>query len=261
MKLLYILVLCMLFSLNLKAEEKSFILYYNEFQKECPQDKASYTAFFNFSDYDKKTGTIQIFNQDGNLVRELKGTNIGMPSTSSMMLLQAGKMPNSVQTGNIKSYYHNGILKEASSYYNFQRHGGFSSYYPSGQQKRGEIYDQGTLIVGNCYTRTGKDTTYYESDRMPEFPGGQDALMSYLGAYVNYPIEAQQRGIQGNVLVSFIITSEGEITEAKVGKSIHPLLDEEALRVINAMPKWIPAIQDGNRVNTRYMLPVNFILK
>jgi len=95
-------------------------------------------------------------------------------------------------------------------------------------------------------------------EQMPMFPGGQKALMEYLAANVQYPESMGDTCAQGRVVVSFVVERNGSIAEPKVVKSVHPALDEEALRVVNAMPKWIPGSQNGERVRTKYTIPITF---
>ena len=95
-------------------------------------------------------------------------------------------------------------------------------------------------------------------EQMPMFPGGQKALMDYLAANVRYPDIMGDICAQGRVVVSFVVERDGSITEPKVVRSIDPTLDKEALRVVNAMPKWIPGSQNGERVRTKYVIPISF---
>ena len=97
-------------------------------------------------------------------------------------------------------------------------------------------------------------------EQMPSFPGGVSALMSYLSSETEYPYEALNNKIQGRIIVTFVIERDGSICDAKVVRSVHPLLDEEALRVINKMPKWIPGMQRGGAVRVKYTLPITFTL-
>jgi len=97
-------------------------------------------------------------------------------------------------------------------------------------------------------------------EEMPEFPGGMGECMKFLGKNIKYPTQAQENGIQGRVIVQMIVTKEGDIAEAKVVRSVDPLLDAEALRVINSMPKWKPGKQKGEAVNVKYTIPVMFRL-
>lgn len=94
--------------------------------------------------------------------------------------------------------------------------------------------------------------------QMPMFPGGQRALMNYLAENVHYTDEMAEICAQGRVIVTFIVETDGSITEAKVVKSVHPLLDEEALRVVKAMPKWTPGAINGKLMRNRYTMPVIF---
>ena len=111
------------------------------------------------------------------------------------------------------------------------------------------------------YNGTDNDKSYDVVDEMPEFPGGVGARMQYLAKNVKYPVEAQRKGQQGNVVVKFTVEKDGSITNSHIVRSISPLLDAEALRVINAMPKWIPGRHHGKAVSVGYVLPVSFALQ
>ncbi|MBR5061377.1 MAG: M56 family metallopeptidase [Prevotella sp.] len=103
---------------------------------------------------------------------------------------------------------------------------------------------------------------YFDNvEQMPEYPGGQEELMKFLQTNVKYPKEATDKGIQGRVLVQFIVKSDGSISDAKVVREAHPLLDAEALRVVKSMPKWKPGMQSGKIVNVKYVIPVTFRLQ
>jgi len=98
------------------------------------------------------------------------------------------------------------------------------------------------------------------AEEMPEFPGGMAECMKFLGKNIKYPAEAITNKIEGRVIVTIVIRKDGSVTDAKIVRSIHPLLDEEALRVISLMPKWKPAKHKGEAVNVMYTLPVMFRL-
>ena len=98
-------------------------------------------------------------------------------------------------------------------------------------------------------------------ENMPEFPGGMRECMNWLGKNVKYPVIAQENGIQGRVLVQFIVTEEGNLEDIAVVNSVDPYLDAEALRVVRAMPKWKPGMQQGKVVKVKYTLPVMFRLQ
>ena len=97
-------------------------------------------------------------------------------------------------------------------------------------------------------------------ETMPEFPGGQMALLQYLSKSIKYPVIAQENGIQGRVSCSFVVNKDGSIVDAEVIRGVDPSLDKEALRVINSMPKWSPGKQRGKPVRVAYTLPINFQL-
>ena len=104
------------------------------------------------------------------------------------------------------------------------------------------------------------DKTFDVVEQMPEFPGGQIAMLDFLSKNIRYPEEAHKAGIQGRVVATFVVEKDGSISNAKVMRSIDPLLDAEALRVISSMPNWIPGKQDGKPVAVKYTIPVTFKL-
>ena len=97
-------------------------------------------------------------------------------------------------------------------------------------------------------------------EQMPSFPGGKDALNQFLSSNIKYPVEAEEKGIQGRVICTFIVERDGSISDAKPAISVDPLLDKEALRVISSMPKWNPGKQRGSAVRVKYILPITFRL-
>lgn len=99
------------------------------------------------------------------------------------------------------------------------------------------------------------------AEQMPMFRGGDRELMEYLKSHVQYPKECEEKNIQGRVIVNFVVERDGSITQAKVIRGIHPLLDAEALRVVNGMPKWLPGRQAGTVVAVKYTIPVTFRLQ
>ena len=98
-------------------------------------------------------------------------------------------------------------------------------------------------------------------EQMPSFPGGPSALMKYLSENVRYPVVAQENGVQGRVVVSFVVEKDGHITDVKVVRSVDPSLDKEAARVVKSMPNWIPGKQNGSAVRVKYNVPVSFKLQ
>ena len=98
-------------------------------------------------------------------------------------------------------------------------------------------------------------------EKMPEYPGGQAALFEYLSKNVKYPADAEKKKIEGRVLVTFVVNTDGSITDIEVVRKAFPSLDAEAVRVISGMPKWIPGEQKGQKVRVKYTVPLNFRLK
>ena len=96
---------------------------------------------------------------------------------------------------------------------------------------------------------------------MPQYPGGMQAMLSFLQENITYPKDAQEKKISGRVLVTFVVEKDGSISNVETVKSVFPSLDEEAVRIVKAMPNWKPGKQNGKVVRVKYTLPISFSLK
>ena len=105
-----------------------------------------------------------------------------------------------------------------------------------------------------------QDEVFVVVEEMPEFPGGEKALKEFIGRTVKYPADAIKENIQGKVFVTFTVKSDGTVGDAKIARGVNPLLDNEALRVVNLLPVWKPGKQRGQDVNVAYTIPVQFAL-
>ena len=108
--------------------------------------------------------------------------------------------------------------------------------------------------------KTDNDSIYNIVDEIPQYPGGEKAMMEYVAKNVKYPQEAKDKEIQGRVFVSFVVEKDGSVSTVKVLRGIGGGCDEEAVRVVSSMPKWKPGIKDGKPVRVSYMMPLNFKL-
>jgi periplasmic protein TonB len=95
---------------------------------------------------------------------------------------------------------------------------------------------------------------------MPEFPGGDKAMLKFVCDNLHYPVSARDKGIQGKIYVNFVISETGKVQNVKVIRGVHPLLDKEACRVVQSLPDWIPGRQDGKRVKVLFTIPINFAI-
>ncbi|AKD02514.1 energy transducer TonB [Pontibacter korlensis] len=113
-------------------------------------------------------------------------------------------------------------------------------------------------IEGGTGEISAPPTTYIHVEQMPQFKGGTSALAAYLSKKIRYPDPARRNGVEGTVVVTFVVSTSGEITDVEVLKGLGFGTDEEAARVIKSMPKWEPGRQNGRNVPVRYTLPISF---
>ena len=132
----------------------------------------------------------------------------------------------------------------------------------NGVQSNAEIdkVSSGTMAVEDLKDRE-QEITYDEVEVKPSFPGGLTALTQWLNGNVNYPAKAAKDGVEGRVIVEFVVEKDGSINDVKVVQSVDPLLDKEAVRVVKSMPSWIPGKQNGKPVRVTYSVPIVFRLQ
>jgi protein TonB len=136
------------------------------------------------------------------------------------------------------------------------------SFDVKGNDEGAEVLKAKEIIVQEAEKPKEEETKVFDVvEQMPSFPGGMGALMQYLSSHIKYPVVAEENGIQGRVICTFIVERDGSITDTRVARSVDPSLDKEAVRVINSMPRWIPGKQNGSACRVKFTLPVTFKLQ
>jgi protein TonB len=131
-----------------------------------------------------------------------------------------------------------------------------------GNDESGEVLKAKEVIATEPVKPKEEENKVFDVvEQMPSYPGGMGALMQYLSSHIKYPVIAEENGIQGRVICTFVVERDGSITDVRIAKSVDPSLDKEAMRVVSSMPKWIPGKQNGSAVRVKYTLPVTFRLQ
>jgi len=252
-------------TLALNAETVTDVVYKNdEPQKQVPVKKGKKDATI-------KTGgnqTIQVVEQDKtataeqlqSYTAELQETE---PNVAVIMLntKKKGEEPLLIVDGKIATIEQVRALPRdaVASVGTMREEAAISSY--------GEKAKYGALIITTVKhqkeiynEQISQPDVFDKVDEAPQFPGGMAGLMQYLSSNIRYPEDAREAGTQGRVIVSFIVEKDGSISNAKVAKPTYSSLDEEALRVVSAMPNWMPGKQNGQAVRVKYSVPVSFRL-
>lgn len=157
--------------------------------------------------------------------------------------------------------YTNGKLRYVENYKNDEWHGQVIGYFPNGNVRRKEIYDNGKFIEGACYSNAGGDTVFYKRFEQPQFNGGKLGLAKYLQETATYPQRAKEMLTEGKIYLKFIVDEVGSIQHITVLRGIGYGCDEEAIRVIKAMPNWIPGTEDGIPQKVWHSLSIDFRLR
>ena len=131
-----------------------------------------------------------------------------------------------------------------------------------GNDENGEVLKVKEVIATEPVKPKEEENKVFDVvEQMPSYPGGMGALMQYLSSNIKYPAIAEENGIQGRVICTFVVERDGSITDVRIAKSVDPSLDKEAMRVVSKMPRWIPGKQNGSAVRVKYTLPVTFRLQ
>lgn len=162
--------------------------------------------------------------------------------------------------GKYKEWYNNGKIHCDIDYKNGKFDGLILTYWENGKLKREEDFLDGKSIGGICFDSLGNKLDYSPYEIMPIFPGGERALLNYISKKLEYPFEMQRQGIQGKVIIRFVIDKDGRATNIDIIKGSRNEFNQEAIRIIKSLPQWKPGIQDGEIVKVYYTLPINFSL-
>lgn len=160
-----------------------------------------------------------------------------------------------------RHYYANGATVHwTDEYVDGKQHGELRSYYPQGQLKRIERYLAGEFQSGECFREDGTPREFTRMQQVPEFPGGEAAMKEFIKKNFEYPRKARKNGVEGQVLISFVVDKTGEVTDIRVIRDIGWGCGQEAVRLLRIMPRWTPGLSDDNPVKVRYSMPLNFYL-
>lgn len=154
-----------------------------------------------------------------------------------------------------KSYYKSGKIHLLIPYHQGKNHGDFISYWESGKLKRKDLFKNGKFVEGTCWDEEGVEVPFYRFEINPVFPGGLEAMHQYV--IDNFDVSQVPVGsTYSSVQVSFYIDTDGSVIDAKMKKTADPMTNYQAIKLVMDMPKWSPAMQDGNPVKVKRTLPI-----
>jgi len=241
----HLLLLLSLLALKLLAYSQTETEYLDQRLRKLPgKEGAEYYRTIQFEDKKKSSKTEITYFVTGEKYTETKSNKT--PGGSY------------VYQGLAQKWYKNGQLFYATQYEQGKKVGEALGYYPSGKLKRRENFVNDKLEKGELFNEDGTPASFYPHEMTAEFPGGYTALSTFLKRNLKYPPDALRNNKQGMVVVKMIIDETGKMTSSEVVKKVYPALDEEALRIVNAMPDFKPAMEEGLAKEFTYTLPIRF---
>ena len=151
-----------------------------------------------------------------------------------------------------------GFLEQTRCYENGRLHGYFVDYNVKGDTTAYQVYENGAVTKEWSSDIKGNSQVFQMIETKAEFPGGRSAWLTYLGDNLRYPKALKKEKIKGQVIVKVLIDPTGTVSKVEIVKSLHPLIDEEVIRVIMGSPKWQPATQNSKSVQMTFTQPISF---
>jgi TonB family protein len=219
---------------------------------------------------------------DSNGYKEIHFYLTGEKESENTFINSSGKF---VKNGKSLSWYINGQLKSESNYIKGELDGKESTYYENGQLKseindldnqnerlivtywkngkikRRDFFRKEQLQTGVCFDSLGNEIKHFDYEVMPQYKGGDQRLINDIANNLEYPIKSRDAGIQGRVLVRFVVSTDGSITSVSILEGVSPELNAEAIRVVKTLKKFKPGLQDGEPVPVFYGVPISFNLR
>ena len=221
-------------------------VYYNNRLK--PVDSTDdYFCYDEILDISPDSSYVKQFSKLGNLQKEGAFAGYGTKPPKPL--------------GTHRRYYKDGGALQASIQYVDGAETEIHSYYPSGKLKRLQTYNGEGKPTGNCYEEDGSPRAFTPFEQIPQFPGGENALMTYISENIAYPKKAFKKNIQGIVYASFVVNKNGTISDIAIVKGLKYGCNEEVVRMLSSMPVWEPGKADDVPVKVKFTLPVKFKIK
>jgi len=267
MKKMFTAILPLCFAIAVAAQDTS-IIYFSSIWKETTADKAIYKR--KKFRQDSGWGVLDYY-QSGHV--QMKGvySNDSCTVENGTFNWYADKMGNIVRTSVYRNgkpegmetfWYENGVKQMEGKYTDGKMEGDWQGWWKSGKLSGKGSFSHGEQVSGEYFNEDGtpnKSVTVFNSAAL--FPGGAEGLAQYLRVNLHYPKQAVRKKIQGTVVVLFIVGKDGSVEVIKVDQPVDPQLDAEAMRVVQQMPKWTPAIYGGRLSDFYARQPVTFRLE
>lgn len=261
--LILVLIVLIMSTVKCFCQEKSDTIYYNLDWKETIKDSASYyrtitkeNLLYRINDY-YLSGTLQMSGHSKTNGTDEKEGLFSYYSKKGVLSMQ-GEFRSNKKEGEWKDFDSIGKLVLLEHYTNGKYNGAITGYYQTGEIQRKASYKDGKVVFDTYYTIKGKKIKNIDVDAC--YKGGPKKMNEFISKNLVYPEEAINLNLQGKVFLSFIIDKEGNVTRVTVEKGVHPILDKQAVELIESMPQWTPAILYGKPTKSLVKQVINFAL-
>lgn len=194
--------------------------------------------------------------KDNNKVRKLTYTKSGIMKSD----ISYSNYEKSTLNGRYILYFENGKIKKETVYVDNLKDGNLLTFWENGNPKRKDQFKKGEFVSGKCFDKKGKEIPHFDYEVAAEYPGGIHVLLQYVATRLMYPEDLMMDGIEGRVMVKFVVDVDGSVTNVTIATSTNEKFEPESIRVVKSLSKWKPAYQDGEPIRSNYVLPVRFAI-
>jgi TonB family protein len=290
MKKALIIVLCFTLTSWLKCQTLTDTMYFDNSWEQCAKEEAKYYRIikmdlggdfmFHVTDYylsgnaqmtgtyksirpDDREGVFTWYYPDGRKQQECEYNNNQLHGTfqewyEDGQIKSKESFTDGFLDGPMKTWRKDGKPELDAQYSKGEKHGYFISYYKNGQIARKELYDNGKFIEGQCYTQDGKSTDFFPYIVLPAFNGGPPALRKFIQNEMKYPKKAEKEAREATILLIFTVDENGHVQNPRIIDGDASYFNEEAIRIVNAFPDWIPGKIDGIPAPLKVTVQIDF---
>lgn len=235
------LALCLALAQSITAQAQDTVFYRYPRLRVPSMEQCNYYSLITKDSFTNKIQEIQ-YNKSGNKVEEQYYFITGRDK---------------INTGTWKTWFPDGTLETEISYENNKKNGLLKTFWPDGTPKRVDTFVNDSCVAGTCYNQQGKEIEHFDYHIPPQFPGGVEALFTYLRKKIYYPQRFELK--EGKVMARFLVTKEGTIEHIELLNNPEKFMGRQVIRAIKQMPDWIPGKLDGEPDEEFVLLPVTFI--
>jgi len=257
----FVFFFCVLFCLKTSAQSRDEIFFNSDFEIVDEVSLATYQGH-------KDGKNVKAYRSSGEIVmlgkynskNEKNGHFVYYSENGSKQ--SEGCYKKNLLEGEWINWFKDGSIDNRGFYNKGKRDGKWQWYFPNGQISCSEIYSKGNRVEANCWNVDGSiSLDSLNWNQLPRLSISNDSLLNFVLENINYPVDAELKKIEGIVRVRYLVEKDGKITTIKITESLHPDIDNEAIRIVRMFPNYMPGKMHNRPIKAYFNLPITFSLE